>query len=271
MDESRDRLEQAVADLAAEQDELDRVVAGLTAAQWGLATPSPGWSVLDQIAHLMYFDEAAVLALGDPDGFVTRRTELVRALRNDPDRTAMDSTLTAGRAMSPDELLRSWRLGRSRLAASAGALTGDVRVPWYGPSMGATSFVTARLMECWAHGQDVVDAVGASRLSTDRLVHIAQLGVITRRWSYTVRGAEMPAVDVRVELELPSGGSRAWGAADAAERVTGPLEDFCLVVTQRRHPEDTALVAQGAAAAEWLRVAQVFAGGPTDGPARPLG
>ena len=32
--------------------------------------------------------------------------------------------------------------------------------PWYGPSMSARSFVTARLMETWAHGMDVADALG---------------------------------------------------------------------------------------------------------------
>ena len=49
--------------------------------------------------------------------------------------------------------------------------------------------------------------------------------------------------------------------------VTGPALDFCLVVTQRRHPDDTALQVTGEIAHDWLARAQAFAGPPTDGPA----
>jgi hypothetical protein len=49
--------------------------------------------------------------------------------------------------------------------------------------------------------------------------------------------------------------------------VRGPAEDFCLVVTQRRHVDDTALRVAGDVARDWLEKAQAFAGPPTDGPA----
>lgn len=48
-------------------------------------------------------------------------------------------------------------------------------------------------------------------------------------------------------------------------RVSGPAEDFVLVVTQRRHLDDTALLVEGAVAASWLRVAQAFGGAPGPG------
>jgi uncharacterized protein (TIGR03084 family) len=132
--------------------------------------------------------------------------------------------------------------------------------------MGATSFLTARLMETWAHGQDVVDALGADRESSDRLAHIARLGFITRGWSYANRGLEPPATAVRVELTLPSGQVLELGEPDAPEVVRGSAEDLCLVVTQRRHVDDTALEVEGAAAREWMELAQAFAGGATGGP-----
>jgi uncharacterized protein (TIGR03084 family) len=72
---------------------------------------------------------------------------------------------------------------------------------------------------------------------------------------------------VRVELAAPSGAVWAWGDADSSERITGPAEDFCLVVTQRRHVDDTALVVEGTVAREWMEIAQAFAGGATNGPA----
>lgn len=253
------------ADLLAEQDALDDVVAALEPAQWATPTPSPGWSVADQIGHLWYFDRAAVAAIEDPEAFSTLRDELFTAALADP--AALDRlTLAEAKELDAAALLAAWRAGREALAAAAATLVQGDRVPWFGPSMGATSFLTARLMEVWAHGQDVVDAVGADRAATDRLVHVAQLGVITRGWSYANRGLDAPDAEIRVELRCPSGATRRWGPDDAPEVVRGDLEDFCLVVTQRRHVDDTTLEVEGEAAREWMTLAQAFAGGATDGP-----
>jgi uncharacterized protein (TIGR03084 family) len=177
-----------------------------------------------------------------------------------------DLTLGAYRALAPEGLLDAWRSGRSRLAGAATTLSDDDRVAWYGPSMGARSFLTARLMEAWAHGQDIVDTVGGDRPPTDRLRHVAQLGVITRAWSYVNRRMEAPVGEVHVALEAPSGETWTWGPGDVADSVRGPAEDFCLVVTQRRHVDDTGLEVDGDVARDWLVRAQAFAGPPTDGP-----
>ena len=55
---------------------------------------------------------------------------------------------------------------------------------------------------------------------------------------------------------------------DAADRVSGPALDFCLLVTQRRHRADLALVPTGHAADDWLDIAQAFAGPPGGGRAK---
>jgi len=254
------------ADLLTEQEVLDDIVAALTPAQWDLATASPRWSVRDQIAHLTYFDNAAATAIADPEAFAELRDGLT-AGAVDGDSSVDDLTLGAARTATPAEVLEAWRAGRRRLADAGATLGNDTRIEWYGPSMGSKSFLTARLMEVWAHGQDVIDAVGATRAATDRLRHIAQLGVITRGWSYVNRGLTPPEGHVRVELTSPSGETWTWGPEDAQATVRGPAEDFCLVVTQRRHPGDTALVAEGEIAEDWLSRAQAFAGPPTDGPA----
>jgi uncharacterized protein (TIGR03084 family) len=134
--------------------------------------------------------------------------------------------------------------------------------------MGAKSFLTARLMECWAHGQDIVDTVGAHRPASDRLRHIARLGYLTRGWSYRNRRLEPPEGDVAVVLIAPSGETWTFGDDGGdGNRIEGSAEDFCLVVTQRRNVADTALVVRGERAADWMRVAQAFAGPATDGPA----
>lgn len=257
---------EVAADLVAEQQALDDVVAGLSEEEWGRDTPSPRWTVADQIAHLASFDRAAALAIADPEAFARSKDELWEAASGG-DEAVDELTLGPYRSMAPAELLEAWRADRHALADAAAGLADDARVPWYGPSMSAKSFLTARLMEVWAHGQDVCDAVGATRPATDRLRHIAQLGVITRGWSYANRGETVPEADVRVELTAPSGETWAWGPEQASDVVRGPAEDFCLVVTQRRHPDDTALDVDGEAASGWMRRAQAFAGPPTDGPA----
>ncbi len=244
------------ADLAAEHEALDAVLAGLTDEQWATPTPSPGWTVADQVGHLTYFDGAAVLALTDEAAFAAS----IGPLLEDMDR------VTLHRHLAPAELLAAWRANRSRLLDVVRQVDPEGRAPWYGPSMSVRSFLTARLMETWAHGQDVVDAVGTTREATDRLRHICQIGFITRKWTYANRREELPAADVRLELVAPSGEVWRWGPDDAAQSVRGPALDFCLVVTQRRHVDDTALQTHGAAARDWMEKAQAFAGGATDGP-----
>ncbi len=258
-------VSEVLADLIGEQDALDEMVSGLTAEQWDAATASPRWRVREQIAHLAYFDHTAALAISDPDGFKAKVTELWGVAAGG-DEVLDDYTLGSYISQEPDGMLESWRSDRAGLAEAAATLENDTRVPWYGPSMGSKSFLTARLMEAWAHGQDVADALGVTRQSSDRIRHIAQLGFITRGWTYKNRKLEEPTVAVHVNLESPSGDVWAFGPDDAPQSVTGLAEEFCLVVTQRRHLDDTSLIVNGEAARDWLLKAQCFAGPPTDGP-----
>jgi uncharacterized protein (TIGR03084 family) len=258
-------VSEITSDLRAEHEALDSVVARLSEDQWFEPTPSPGWRVFEQVAHLTYFDGTATTAITEPDRFAAELAELMDAV-GDGSLTLDEATLSWSAELAPAGLLDRWRAHRALLLHSAGQLGEEDRVPWYGPSMGARSFLTARLMETWAHGQDVVDAVGASRPATDRLRHVAQLGVITRGWSYRVRGADPPQEKVRVELTSPSGEPWTWNDDATGGVVRGAAEDFCLVVTQRRHVDDTGLRTEGRAARDWMLKAQAFAGGPSEGP-----
>ena len=249
-----------LADLSAEHGDLDGVVASLGPQAWEAATPSPGWAVRDQIGHLAFFDARAREAVTDPDGFAT----MVAALRADPqgeDRW-MDEHLSEARALAPAELLEWWRDERRQLMAALAVTDPSARIPWFGPPMGAVSFATARLMETWAHGQDVADGVGVTRLPTARLRHVADIGVRALPFSYLVHGRQPPSEPVRVVLRSPDHDEWVWGPAEAADVVAGPALDFCLVVTQRRHRADTDLVIEGPLAEDWMSIAQAFAGGP---------
>jgi uncharacterized protein (TIGR03084 family) len=255
-------------DLMAEQAALDDAVSSLTDEQWTMPTASDGWTVADQIAHLTYFDETSAWAISDPDRFTASLDGLAEVFSPDAAADTMDRlTLAHFRAMQPRELMDAWRTTRALLADASNGLTDDTRVIWYGPSMGSKSFLTARLMECWAHGQHIADAVGATQEPTDRLQHIAQLGFITRKWTYLNRGEEVPAAPVRVELAAPSGTTWTFGPDDAEQSISGTAEDFCLVITQCRHVDATELEVVGDDARDWMVKAQAFAGSATDGPA----
>lgn len=251
-----DPLAPLLDDLGAEHAALDAVVGSLDPGRWDTPTPAPGWTIRHQLSHLTYFDEQAALARSDPAAYEAGRDAALA------DRAAFD---TAGpyAAEPAADLLARWRAARASLVgAFAGADPKD-RLPWYGPPMSARSFLTARLMETWAHGVDVTDALGLAPAASARLRHVAHLGVVTRGWSYAVRGAEAPAAEVHVSLEAPDGDRWTWGDASLPDRVEGPALDFCLVVTQRRAVAGTALRATGEAGAGWLEVAQAFAGVPT--------
>ena len=247
-------------DLAAEHGDVDALVAPLDASQWDLMTPADGWAIRDQIHHLGWFDRNGVLAIEDPDRFATTMAEMVG------DFAGFEARLSAeARAMPAAELLGWWRAGRARILDVMRGVDPSLRVPWYGPPMALSSFATARLMETWAHGQDVADALRVRREPTTRLKHIAHIGVRTRGFSYALHDKPVPDGDVRVELDAPDGSTWTWGSEDAGDRVTGPALDFCLVVTQRRHLADTAVKADGPLAEEWLSIAQAFAGSPGAG------
>ena len=60
-----DVLDGVLADLAAEGDLLDALVADLDESGWRTPTPAEGWDVATQIAHLAWTDEVAVAAATD--------------------------------------------------------------------------------------------------------------------------------------------------------------------------------------------------------------
>jgi uncharacterized protein (TIGR03084 family) len=246
-----------LADLEVETADLDAIVAGADAATLSTPTPAEGWTVGDTMGHLWFFDREGRRALEQPDDFVAG----LDALFADPEGYMAKHLATIRRL--GESLLPSWREERTLIVAALAKTDPTIKVPWYGPPMSPMSFATARLMETWAHGQDVVDALGAERAPTDRLKHIAHLGVRTRGFSYAIKGREAPDVPVFVALAAPSGAEWTWGDADAADRVTGPALDFCQLVTQRRVLDDLDLDVTGDAATEWMGIAQAFAGGPS--------
>jgi uncharacterized protein (TIGR03084 family) len=251
-------MERVCTDLQEEYGALDTLLSGLDEADWNRSTPAEGWMVRDQISHIGSTDRVATIAAGEPERF---KAEVLSQDRQD----RMARQLQEGRAMSGAELLAWWRTGSMAMLEIFRGLDPKHRIPWFGPAMSAVSFATARLMETWAHGQDIVDALGVPRQPTERLRHIAHIGVLARPFSYRQHDQEPPTEDVRVELVSPADALWTWGDAQASNRVNGEALDFCMVVTQRRHLADTDLQIAGPVAEAWMRIAQAFAGPPGSG------
>lgn len=249
-----------VSDLRAESDDLDAIVADLPAPRWAEPTPAQGWTIAHQIAHLLWTDRVALIAVTDEAAFADLLDEAGKNPAGFVDAGAEELA-----AVPPPELLADWRTTRARLHEALLTVAEGRKLPWFGPPMSAASMATARLMETWAHGLDVADALGVRRPPTARLRSIAHIGVRTRDFSFVINGRQPPAEPFRVELRAPDGSAWSWGPEDAAQRVTGSAEDFCMLVTQRRPREALDVQAVGEGAEQWLDIAQAFAGPPGPG------
>lgn len=249
-------LDSVIDDLAAEQSALEAVLVRMPTEAWELPTHAPGWATRDQVAHLAQFDAMATLAIRDPEHFRDH-------LRHEDNSEA--AYLDRARKLTAAEVLRQWQQNAHEIIETARSLDPSARIPWAGPAMSAVSFITARLMETWSHGLDVVDVVGIDRPDTDRLRHVAFIGVRARPYSYTNRGLDVPAVPVRISLTAPSGAVWEMGEDTTENVIRGTATDFCRVVTRRRHVADTNLEVTGPVAEEWMGIAQAFAGPPGAG------
>jgi uncharacterized protein (TIGR03084 family) len=241
----------ALPDLVAEGDDLDALVAAEN--DWTRPTPAAGWTIAHQIAHLAAADANILTAIRTPEAFdaVLRQAEAAGSRYADLD-------AAAGAARPRSALLDQWRSGRTEVATALRDIPLDQGFPWFGSQLTAKLMVPLRLMETWAHGQDIYDTLRASHRPTDRLRHVAALGVAGRELSFYAAQLPTPAEPFRVELTGPGGEIWAWGPDDAEQRVRGSARDFGLRVTQRRPRAETSLTAVGEDAEKWLDIARVF-------------
>ena len=226
-------LDGLLADLKAEGDRLWAVVSGLDEDGWRTPTAAAGWDVATQVAHLSWTDEVAVLAATDKAAW----DDVVLQAIDDPD-GYVDTAAAEIARLTPTALLARWGAAREALVLTLRALPDGQKMPWFGPPMSAASMATARFMETWAHALDVYAGLGVDPEVSDRIRHVAHLGVRTRDFAFATNGLAAPAEEFRVVLTAPSGATWSWGPEDAAQTVVGPGYDFCLLVTRRVHRDD---------------------------------
>jgi uncharacterized protein (TIGR03084 family) len=248
------------ADLIAEGEALDTIVAGLDPSQWALPTPAPGWTIAHQVAHLASIARLAGTAASDPETFKA----MVAGATQDFD-GAVQAILAPYLACQPHELLDRWRAERNAAADALALLPPGHIVPWLARPLPAGILASAGIMELFAHGQDIADTAGVCREYTDRIGHLVGFAVRTWDFGYLARGLTAPEEEFRFEITAPSGTVWEFGPTAATQKVTGPAVDFCLLVTRRRHRDDLAIVATGAHADGWLDIAQAYRGSPGQG------
>lgn len=246
--------------LTADGEAFDALVADLDDAQWALPTPAPGWTIAHQVAHLAATFKLAGLAAGNPEGFKA----LAATLSPDFDAN-VHAALSPYLAAPPKKLLELWRAERDTAFAALAEVPGDQVVPWLVRPLPPAILACAGMMELFGHGQDIADALGVRRQWTDRLQYLVAFAVRTWDFGYLARGLEVPDTEFRFEITGPSGAVWEFGPADADNRVTGSAEDFCLLVTRRRHHSDLDVTAQGALATHWLEIAQAYRGPAGEG------
>lgn len=249
-----------IADLTAEAAEFEALISGLDEAGWQRPTPAPGWTVAHQAAHLAFIFRLAGTAAGDPEVFAA-----MTAAAGADFEGAVNGALREYLGDPPEVLLSRWRAERDSSIKALAAVPADQLVPWLVRPLPPAVLCCAGMMELFAHGQDIADALGVTRTPTDRLWHLAWFATLTWDFGYQSRGLTPPDVAFRYELTAPSGAVWEFGPADAEQKITGPAVDFCLLVTRRRHRDDLALRAVGADADHWLDIAQAYRGPAGEG------
>ncbi len=260
-------LEGLLEDLRAESEDLLMVLEDLEGDEWDLLTQAAPWTIKDQVAHLAFFDDQQRLAIVDPAVFAAGAAQAFAL-----EKSIVDVARDTYAAEEGGEVFEWFETSRADLLHSFRQCSATQRLEWFGPSMSVASAITARLMETWAHGVDITDALGRSPQATSRLRHIVRLAHRARPFAYSSHRLEMPSSPLRFELTSATGELWSEGEEDATSVVVGSALELCLVATQRRHVLDTELVCSDESAAEWLAIAQTFAGPPGPGRApRTLG
>ncbi|MBM7790180.1 maleylpyruvate isomerase family mycothiol-dependent enzyme [Tenggerimyces flavus] len=231
-DDPRDVAYRTLDAFTAENEELDKLLASLSYDVWSTPTPSEGWTIARQVAHLTLRAQDAIEAMTD------RRRLLLTVERASP--SPHHDADYGGLALAnrhPETLLTQWREAREQFeSTSHGILEGDISsLPGAGSERLVTIATAYGLMRTWAHAQDIFDALDRPRMPSERLWYVADLGIGMDDPRFTAHGVlPLGQMECRIELASPIGALWIWGDPTAAARLRGTAEDFCLYVTRRR-------------------------------------
>lgn len=229
---------------------LADAVTGLTPAQWDLPTDLPGWTVKDNVSHVVGLE---LLLLGEP--FPTHELPAdLPHVRNDAGRF-MEVAVDLRRPASGESVLAELRDVTARrlkvLRSLDDASLDEEVLGFFGNPTKLGWQLGIRTFDCWVHEQDVRRALGLPRSLTSTAAAISRRRLLL---ALTGLARDVPAVAGRVVVvetrgEVPSIAALSYGsppryvdadAPDAAVRITLDFETFLLLGTGRRTYDDVA-------------------------------
>lgn len=242
-------MREILSDLVAEQQFLDQSLQRIPIKNWDRVTPAKPWTVRDTISHLADFAELAADALVGGEKVQEWRTATdLDALRQ--------RAIKKGRSMRPQDVIEWWRGGRARVVEPLSHMSEDDRVEWIEGSMSAKTFATFRLMETWAHGLDIYQALDIEVEDTARIRHVCWLGWKTLPYAFKAAGVDYSPI--RVEVIGPGYAKWTYGPAEAENQIKGSASEWARVVVRRIPPKKARLKTSGELAQKALEVAQAY-------------
>jgi uncharacterized protein (TIGR03084 family) len=259
-------LDEVIADLREETAVLDKVLATLDEAGWHKETPAVGWDTHDTIAHLADTNETMYVSVtGGARDLMSEALEAVREAGGNfdvSDPRAVDAytarQVERGRKMTWQDVYGWWQSSCAQLYEMLEALDAKGRYRWGANMISPLSLGSARMMETWAHSLDVHATAGVEYVDTDRIRHVAFLGLRAMPNAFMLEKLDPPGA-IRVELTAPSGALWAMGPDDAPTVVRGRASDWCRLVARRdRDGSAQRLQADGPDAENVIKHARAF-------------
>lgn len=222
-----------------------QLCADLDQQQWKLATDCPGWSVQDNLAH-MIGTERSLQGLPRAGALATVPDHV-----KNPIGEFNEAEVEARRAMSGAQVLAEWNaLVEQRLATLRGADEGYFAQEMMTPTGPGTmaDFLHIRVLDCWIHEQDMRRALGRAghgggapaEHTVDRLLRTLPI-VVGKRAATPEGGAVVFDITGDVErhavCEVNGGRAAFVDAPTAAPLATISLdsEAFVVLATGRRN------------------------------------
>jgi len=226
----KDRIIAALGEVWASIADL---VGGLSAEQWAMASPLPGWSVHDNVSHILGTES---MLLGEPNPAVTIDREALSHIQNDI-AEFNEVWVEHLRSSTPAEMVE---LFRTRTAARLDALEAMSQEEWDADSFTPAGpgtygrFMQVRVFDCWLHEQDIRDTVGVPGHESGIAVDVT-LDELELAMGYVV-GKKGKAPDgSSVRFDLTDGGSvvRSIGVVidGRAQLAAEPLDDPTTTLT----------------------------------------
>jgi len=221
--------------------------AQLTEADWKTVTDCPGWTVQDNLSHLVGIER---VMHGLPG---TTHSAGPRDYVKNPIGEVNENEIDSRRGLSGAAVLAEWNeIATARLAALRAASDDYFDAPAMTPTGPGTvaDFLHIRVLDCWVHEQDMRRAVGrpghlagpAAEHTVDRLIRTIPIVVGKRAGTADGQSVVIDITgDVTRHLMCTVADGRASLVSTEPEaplaRITMDVETFVVLATGRRTAE----------------------------------